>query len=137
MSISQVSFGQAPQVQGQKRNYAIPAAIAGGAGIVGGYAGHRYAAKEIAKAAAKCDENLIRNELLKFWKWENGVPESSKAFFEKAVKSELDFAKKALESTKKFYKGSGLAAGLAVTALTGIIIGGLSLLRGNNAKKEA
>ncbi len=137
MSNSQVSFAQAtqaPYVQSKKRNYTLPAVIAGGAGIAGGYSAHKYAAKQIAKAAAKCDENLIRNDLLKFWKWENGVPESSKAFFEDAVKGQLNFAKKALENTKKFYKGSGLAAGLACTALVAIIIGCSSLVAG---KKQA
>lgn len=136
--MSQISFAQPSQVsmvERKKSNYALPAAIVGGVGLASGYAGHKHGLKEIAKAAAKCDEELIRNDLLKFWKWENGVPASSKEFFEKAVKGELDFAKKALESTKKFYKGAGLAAGIAAAGVTALLIGLSSLIFGG--KKEA
>lgn len=139
--INQVSFAQAekPQVQNQKRNYALPAVIVAGVGGAAGYSAHKNATAAIAETAAKCDETLIKNDLLKFWHWENGVPEASKAFFEDAVKGRLDFAKKCLESTKKFYKGHALQMGVVAAAATALVIGTASIVKGmmSNSKKEA
>lgn len=121
----------------QKNNYVIPAAIVGGVGIAAGYSAHKAGKTAIAEAAAKCDETLIRNNLLKFHHWENGVPESSKDFFEKAVKGDVNFAKKVLENKKEFYKGIGLKSGIAAAAATAILIGLSSLLFGKKGEKDA
>lgn len=135
-NMTQVSMTHTPQVQHQKRSYVLPAAIAGGVGISAGYLTHREGLSKIAKVAAECDEQLIRNDLLRFWKWENGVPESSKKFFEDAVKKSFDFAKRKLQSTKNFYKGAALQCGLCAAAVTGLLIGLSSLLFGKGVNKN-
>ena len=128
MSITNVSAVPPSQVKPQKRNYVLPAVVSAGVGVAAGYSGHKNAVAAISEAAAKCNETLIRNDLLKFWHFEKGVPEASKAFFEGAVKDNLDFAKKSLEMTKKFYKGHGWQMGVAVAGATALMFGLYSLI---------
>lgn len=128
MSITNVSAVPPSQVKPQKRNYVLPAVVSAGVGVAAGYSGHKNAVAAISEAAAKCNETLIRNDLLKFWHWEKGVPENSKAFFERAVKSRLDHAKNWLDTTKNFYKGHSLHMGVAAAGATALMFGLYSLI---------
>lgn len=142
--LNQVSFAQAqrPQEQNKKGSYLFPAVAtvtSAGVGTLAGYSAHKTAKAAIAKAAAKCDENLIRSDLAKFFHFENGIPENSKAFFEHSVKSKLNFAKECLEHTKDFYKGAGLHNGIAVGGCVALAFGLYKLITTlmTNHKKEA
>ena len=127
---------QAPVVQGrsQKSRYIASAALSVGVGAVSGYSAHLHAKNEIAQAAAKCDEALIRKKLLNFSNWSNGIPEASQEFFERMVQNQMKFAKTCLENTKKFYKGYAMETAIVATTVTALLTYIASLAFGGQKK---